>query len=141
MNGKGASARPTLKVSNLYGMVTGMAEDLQSLVGGTVVRRKVYARFLDAVNFVNGNSDADPEQEVIGRWRIEQCSELSAVSASFCAVHTDGNGWRCFSGRIMLANTCTGSTAAMSAVMMARRSRMNMTSQRPISRRISAANA
>lgn len=59
MNGKGASARPTLKVSNLYGMVTGMAEDLQSLVGGTVVRRKVYARFLDTVNFVNGNSDAD----------------------------------------------------------------------------------
>ncbi|MBB2641191.1 phage minor tail protein L, partial [Escherichia coli] len=38
---------------------------------------------LDAVNFVNGNSDADPEQEVISRWRIEQCSELSAVSASF----------------------------------------------------------
>ena len=31
MNGKGSSARPTLKVSNLYGMVTGMAEDLQSL--------------------------------------------------------------------------------------------------------------
>ena len=46
-------------------MVTGMAEDMQSLVGGTVVRRKVYARFLDAVNFVNGNSYADPEQEVI----------------------------------------------------------------------------
>ncbi len=31
--------RPTLTVSNLYGMVTGMAEDMQSLVGGTVVRR------------------------------------------------------------------------------------------------------
>ncbi len=60
LNGKGTSTRPTLAVSNLYGMVTGMAEDLQSLVGGTVVRRKVYARFLDAVNFVNGNSDADP---------------------------------------------------------------------------------
>ncbi|HBC8490017.1 TPA: phage minor tail protein L, partial [Escherichia coli] len=44
MNGKGASARPTLKVSNLHGMVTGMVEDMQSLVGGTVVRRKVYAR-------------------------------------------------------------------------------------------------
>ena len=107
MNGKGASARPTLKVSNLHGMVTGMAEDLQSLVGGTVVRRKVYARFLDAVNFVNGNSDADPEQEVISRWRIEQCSELSAVSASFVLstpTETDG---AVFPGRIMLANTCT----------------------------------
>ncbi|WP_241363000.1 phage minor tail protein L [Escherichia coli] len=83
MNGKGSAARPTLTVSNLHGMITGMAEDLQSLVGGTVVRRKVYARFLDAVNFVNGNSEADPEQEVISRWR---------------AV---------FPGRIMLANTCT----------------------------------
>ncbi|MGC9892650.1 phage minor tail protein L, partial [Escherichia coli] len=53
LNGKGTSTRPTLTVSNLYGMVTGMVEDMQSLVGGTVVRRKVYARFLDAVNFVN----------------------------------------------------------------------------------------
>ncbi len=88
MNGKGSAARPTLTVSNLHGMITGMAEDLQSLVGGTVVRRKVYARFLDAVNFVNGNSEADPEQEVISRWRTE----------------TDG---AVFPGRIMLANTCT----------------------------------
>ena len=82
LNGKGSAARPTLTVSNLHGMVTGMAEDLQSLVGGTVVRRKVYARFLDAVNFVNGNSDADPEQEVISRWRIEQCSELDNLEAT-----------------------------------------------------------
>ncbi len=141
LNGKGSAARPTLTVSNLHGMVTGMAEDLQSLVGGTVVRRKVYARFLDAVNFVNGNSDADPEQEVISRWRIEQCSELSAVSASFVLstpTETDG---AVFPGRIMLANTCTGPIAVMSAVITVRQSRMNMTSRRPISRRINAANA
>ncbi len=141
MNGKGSAARPTLTVSNLHGMITGMAEDLQSLVGGTVVRRKVYARFLDAVNFVNGNSEADPEQEVISRWRIEQCSELSAVSASFVLstpTETDG---AVFPGRIMLANTCTRPIAAMSAVIAVRRSRMNMTSRRPISRRINAANA
>ncbi|KUV17009.1 hypothetical protein AWF39_27160 [Escherichia coli] len=83
------------------------ADHLLLRVGGTVVRRKVYARFLDAVNFVNGNSDADPEQEVISRWRIEQCSELSAVSASFVLstpTETDG---AVFPGRIMLANTCT----------------------------------
>ncbi len=141
LNGKGSAARPTLTVSNLHGMVTGMAEDLQSLVGGTVVRRKVYARFLDAVNFVNGNSDADPEQEVISRWRIEQCSELSAVSASFVLstpTETDG---AVFPGRIMLANTCTGPIAVTSAVITVRRSRMNMISRRPISRRINAANA
>ncbi|EMW05251.1 phage minor tail L family protein [Escherichia coli 2851500] len=39
-----------------------------------MVRRKVYARFLDAVNFVNGNSDADPEQEVISRWRMSSAA-------------------------------------------------------------------
>ncbi|KRR60705.1 putative phage minor tail protein [Escherichia coli K71] len=141
LNGKGTSTRPTLTVSNLYGMVTGMAEDLQSLVGGTVVRRKVYARFLDAVNFVNGNSDADPEQEVISRWRIEQCSELSAVSASFVLstpTETDG---AVFPGASCWLIPAPGPIAVMSAVITVRRSRMNMTSRRPISRRINAANA
>ncbi len=47
------------RYTNLFGLVTGMAEDLQSLVGATVVRRRVYARFLDAVNFVAGNPEAD----------------------------------------------------------------------------------
>lgn len=141
LNGKGTSTRPTLTVSNLYGMVTGMAEDLQSLVGGTVVRRKVYARFLDAVNFVNGNSDADPEQEVISRWRIEQCSELSAVSASFVLstpTETDGAVFRDVS---CWPTPAPGPIAVTSAVIAVRLSRMNMTSQRPISRRINAANA
>lgn len=106
MNGKGASARPTLKVSNLYGMVTGMAEDLQSLVGATVVRRRVYARFLDAVNFVAGNPEADPEQELSDRWVVEQMSQLTAMTASFVlATPTETDG-ALFPGRIMLANTC-----------------------------------
>ncbi len=141
LNGKGTSTRPTLTVSNLYGMVTGMAEDLQSLVGGTVVRRKVYARFLDAVNFVNGNSDADPEQEVISRWRIEQCSELSAVSASFVLSTPTKRTALFFRGASCLLIPAPGPIAVMSAVITVRRSRMNMTSRRPISRRINAANA
>ncbi len=106
MNGKGAAARPSLKVSNLYGMVTGMVEDSHSLVGATVIRRIVYARFLDAVNFQSGNQEADPEQESVSRWVIEQCSDLTAVSATFVPQHrlkqTDVS-----SRRIMLANTCT----------------------------------
>ncbi|EBH6782474.1 phage minor tail protein L [Salmonella enterica] len=104
--GKGTSARPTLAVSNLFGMVTGMAEDLQSLVGGTVVRRVVYARFLDADNFRNGNPEADPEQEVISRWVIEQLSELKATTATFVLAtptETDGS---VFPARIMLADIC-----------------------------------
>lgn len=107
MNGKGAAARPSLKVSNRYGMVTGMVEDLQSLAGATVIRRKVYARFLDSVNFHSGNQEEDPEQESVSRWVIEQCSELTSVSATFVLAtptETDGS---VFPGRTMLANTCT----------------------------------
>ncbi|EKF3799732.1 phage minor tail protein L [Escherichia coli] len=78
MNGKGSSARPSLTVSNLFGLVTGMAEDLQSLVGATVVRRRV----------------------------VEQLSALTAMTASFVlATPTETDG-ALFPGRIMLANTC-----------------------------------
>ncbi|EFG7429604.1 phage minor tail protein L, partial [Escherichia coli] len=102
------------------GLVTGMAEDLQSLVGATVVRRRVYARFLDAVNFVAGNPEADPEQELTDRWVVEQMSSLTAMTASFVlatptetamtasfvlATPTETDG-ALFPGRIMLANTC-----------------------------------
>ncbi len=140
LNGKGTSTRPTLTVSNLYGMVTGMAEDLQSLVGGTVVRQGLRP-FSGCGELRQRKQLCRSEQEVISRWRIEQCSELSAVSASFVLstpTETDG---AVFPGRIMLANTCTGPIAVTSAVIAVRLSRMNMTSQRPISRRINAANA
>ncbi|EHZ8148951.1 phage minor tail protein L [Salmonella enterica] len=107
MTGKGVQPRPTLTVSNLFGLVTGMAEDLRSLTGAVVVRRVVSARFLDAVNFVNGNPQADPEQELVSRWVAEQLSELTAVAATFVlAVPTETDG-SVFPGRIMLANTCT----------------------------------
>ncbi|ELZ9180622.1 phage minor tail protein L, partial [Escherichia coli] len=83
MNGKGSSARPSLTVSNLFGLVTGMA-----------------------VNFVAGNPEADPEQELSDRWVVEQMSELTAMTASFVlATPTETDG-ALFPGRIMLANTC-----------------------------------
>ncbi|PZY78751.1 phage minor tail protein L [Escherichia coli] len=70
------------------------------------VRRRVYARFLDAVNFVAGNPEADPEQELSDRWVVEQMSELTAMTASFVlATPTETDG-ALFPGRIMLANTC-----------------------------------
>ncbi|STE86726.1 phage minor tail protein [Escherichia coli] len=141
MKGKGSSARPTLTVSNLYGMVTGMVEDLQSLAGGTVIRRKVYARFLDAVNFTNGNSEADPEQEVISYWRIEQCSDLTAVTATFVLASPAETDGAVFPDVPCWPTPVPGPIAVMSAVITVRLSRMNMTSRRLISRRINAVNA
>nr|WP_251003088.1 phage minor tail protein L [Escherichia coli] len=93
-------------LEHLLGLVTGMAEDLQSLVGATVVRRRVYARFLDAVNFVAGNPEADPEQELSDRWVVEQMSQLTAMTASFVLTTPTETDGALFPGRIMLANTC-----------------------------------
>ncbi|EKE9213780.1 phage minor tail protein L, partial [Escherichia coli] len=63
-------------------------------------------RFLDAVNFVAGNPEADPEQELRDRWVVEQMSSLTAMTASFVlATPTETDG-ALFPGRIMLANTC-----------------------------------
>ncbi|WP_250542500.1 phage minor tail protein L, partial [Escherichia coli] len=49
--------------------------------------------FLDAVNFVAGNPEADPEQELSDRWVVEQMSELTAMTASFVlATPTETDG-------------------------------------------------
>ena len=105
--GRGASARPSLAVSNMFGLVTGLAEELQSLVGATVVRHKVYARFLDAENFRGGNPYADPEQEAVSLWVIEQLSALKSGSATFVlATPTETDGAVCPS-RTMLADVCS----------------------------------
>ncbi|ECN3273247.1 phage minor tail protein L, partial [Salmonella enterica subsp. enterica serovar Enteritidis] len=105
-NGKGASPRPNLVVANLFGLVTGMAEDLQSLVGASVVRHQVYSKFLDAVNFSNGNPGADPEQEAVARYNVEQLSELDSSTATIILAspaETDGS---VVPGRTMLADSC-----------------------------------
>ncbi|HCM1914664.1 TPA: phage minor tail protein L [Salmonella enterica subsp. salamae serovar 28:r:e,n,z15] len=106
MSGTGPSPRVSLLVSNLFGLVTGMAEDLHSLTGASVVRRQVCAKFLDAVNFVQGNPEADPEQEVVARYVVEQLSELTAVTANFVLASPTETDGSVFPSRIMLADTC-----------------------------------
>ncbi len=141
MNDRGSSARPSLTVSNLFGLVTGMAEDLQSLVGATVVRRRVYARFLDAVNFVAGNP-ADPEQELSDRWVVEQMSQLTAMTASFVlATPTETDGARCFPVASCWRTPVCGITGEMNAGITVLRWRMSSTTPPRISVRTDAASA
>lgn len=141
MNGRGSSARPSLTVSNLFGLVTGMAEDLQSLVGATVVRRRVYARFLDAVNFVAGNPEADPEQELSDRWVVEQMSQLTAMTASFVlATPTETDG-ALFPVASCWRTPVCGITGEMNAGITVLRWRMSSTTPPRISVRTDAASA
>lgn len=51
MNAKGSLPRPTLKASNVSGLITALDAAYDGLVGAKVIRRRTLARYLDAVNF------------------------------------------------------------------------------------------
>lgn len=103
MKAKGASNRPSVEVSNLFGLVTGIADDLNSLVGARIYRCTVYSRFLDAVNFHAGNPDADPEQEVVQFYVVEQLVSINSKTAKFTLASPIESDGAVIPARTMLA--------------------------------------
>ncbi len=83
MSGQGASNRPTLSIVNFDGFVTALSNNFEQCLGGVVRRRQVYAQFLDAANFKDGNRNADPSQERVSYYVIEQLSSLTSELATF----------------------------------------------------------
>lgn len=60
MSSKGTLATPNMKVANITGMIGALCKSLDDLVGAKVVRRRTFAKYLDAVNFPGGvNPSAD----------------------------------------------------------------------------------
>ena len=83
MSGQGASNRPTLSIVNYDGQMTALSNDFEQCLGAIVRRRQVYAQFLDAVNFKDGNRNADPQQERVSYYVVEQLSSLTQEFATF----------------------------------------------------------
>ncbi|AUI65631.1 MULTISPECIES: phage minor tail protein L [Glaesserella] len=83
LSGQGPSNRPTLTVANLNGFITGLSNEFEQCLGAIVRRRQVYAKFLDAVNFKDGNRYSDPQQERVSYYLIEQLSNLTHEIATF----------------------------------------------------------
>ena len=54
ISAKGVLPRPQLVISNLFGTIGLLIENLDDLIGATVTRKKTYAMYLD------GMPDADP---------------------------------------------------------------------------------
>lgn len=73
---------PQLSVSNIgtgadgepiTGVVTALCLALDDLVGATLIRRRTFRKYLDAVNFPEGNPSADPHEHLPDeRWLISQ---------------------------------------------------------------------
>lgn len=67
---------PTLTVSDINGTISALCVYLDDLAGAKVTRHRTLSKYLDAVNFPDGNPGADPTAEMpIEVWRIEQKSD------------------------------------------------------------------
>lgn len=83
LSSQGASNRPTLSLGNINGFVTRIIYAYQQCLGAIVRRRRVCVRFLDAVNFEDGNPYADPSIETVSIFVIEQLSSHKRDLVSF----------------------------------------------------------
>lgn len=59
-DGKGQVSRPKITVSNINGFVSALLLQNQQLNGATIIRRRVFGRFIDAANFPGGVSPYTP---------------------------------------------------------------------------------
>lgn len=73
-SGKGRQGRPKISVANITGLITGLVNDFDDLVGAKVTRKQTFRKYLDAVNFESGvNPTADPDAYMsIERFIVER---------------------------------------------------------------------
>lgn len=53
---KGTSPNPKLKVANISGIIGALCKDLEDLINAKLIRRKFFAKYLDAINFPSGQN-------------------------------------------------------------------------------------
>lgn len=61
--GEGAPARPKLVVGNFGGVISALCREHEDLLGQRIRRRRTLVKYLDSVNFTEGNPSANPSEE------------------------------------------------------------------------------
>lgn len=99
---------PTLRVANLDGSISLLCAHFDDLVGARIVRRRTFARYLDAENFPNGNPTADPGAEFQpSAWFIERKVDEDPEKVEFeLSSALDFNGVK-LPRRQIVANLCS----------------------------------
>ena len=105
-SGQGASNRPTLTASNTGGILNGLIANYEGMIGAIVTRHEVLVKYLDAVNFENGNKYADPYCEMVSNYVIEQVKQQTSQFVTLeLALPCETDGAR-IPARIIIADTC-----------------------------------
>lgn len=105
-SGQGVSNRPTMRVSNAMGYVNGFIREFDGLLGAVVTRHEVLVKYLDAVNFKQGNKYAAPLCENISNYVIEQVKLQDSMFVTFeLALPCEADD-ALIPSRVIIANTC-----------------------------------
>ena len=82
-NGDGTAVRPTLSVGNVNGRITALCLAFEDLLEFKLTMRHTLGTYLDGENFPGGNADADPTQETIEVWYLDQKTSENGSSVSW----------------------------------------------------------
>lgn len=107
---KGAMPRPKIRVANINGMFSAEIRNYDDLIGVKVIRKRTFVRYLDAVNFTDGNPEANPNQSLIDdiwyverkltenryvvEWELASAFDLQGVMLPARQVIQNTCGWR-----------------------------------------------
>ena len=103
---EGTYARPTMVVANVTGLLTGINHDFDDMLGVVITRRQVPVKNLDAVNFPNGNPDADPTQEAVSRYVVEEMTEETFEQVTYTLATPIDCDNAIIPARTILADVC-----------------------------------
>jgi lambda family phage minor tail protein L len=103
---EGTYARPSMAVANVTGLLTGINHDFDDMLGVVITRRQVPVKYLDAVNFPNGNPDADPTQEAVSRYVVEEMTEETFEQVTYTLATPIDCDNAIIPARTILADVC-----------------------------------
>jgi len=103
---EGTYSRPVMKVANITGLITGINSDFDDALGAVVTRRQVLVSHLDAVNFPEGNPDADPTMEAVSRYVIEEMTEETFETVTYSLATPVDCDNAIIPARTILADVC-----------------------------------
>jgi lambda family phage minor tail protein L len=82
-NGDGTAVRPALSVGNVNGRITALCLNFEDLLDFKFTMHHTLGRYLDARNFPAGNVEADPSQESIEVWYLDQKTNEDSENVSW----------------------------------------------------------
>lgn len=109
LKSNGTLPTPSMKVANITGMIGSLCNDYDDLVGAKVIRKRIFAKYLDAINFTGGvNPSADPNARFPDEiWFVERKVNENNIFIEFSLSSAmDVEGVK-LPRRQIIANCCT----------------------------------